>query len=133
MEIEEVQKYCQGLRHTTETVQWGSDLVFKVGGKMYAVVSLEPSLHWMSFKCSPERFAELIEREGIEPAPYLARSQWVALRDNLVMSRNETKQSIRQAYEIVFAKLPKKMQATLRMNDSAKPDSGLRKKLGPKA
>jgi predicted DNA-binding protein (MmcQ/YjbR family) len=114
MEIEEVRKYSLGLPHTTETVQWGNDLVFKIGGKMYAVISLEPSQHWMSFKCSPERFAELIERQGIDPAPYLAKSQWVALKDKTVMNKTEIKQSILQAYEIVFSKLPKKLQSNLK-------------------
>jgi len=57
----------------------GADLVFKIGGKMFAVAALEPGPVSMSFKCSPEDFAELTERPGVIPAPYLARAQWVAL------------------------------------------------------
>src|SRR5215467_1574605 len=79
MDVEWVRRYCLSLPHTTETVQWGSDLVFKVAGKMYAVAATEPVRVWLSFKCSPENFAELVEREGVIPAPYMARAQWVAL------------------------------------------------------
>ncbi len=118
MEIEWVRQYCRLLPHTTQTIQWGSDLVFKVGGKMYAVLALEPGGHWMSFKCSPEAFAELIERRGITPAPYLARAHWVALEESSVLSRAELKGLIRSAYDIVFSKLPKKTQDTLRITNA---------------
>src|SRR5437870_219103 len=73
MNIDWVRQYCLSLPHTTETVQWGDDLVFKIAGKMYAVAALEPGDHWLSFKCTPEEFARLVEMEGIIPAPYLAR------------------------------------------------------------
>ena len=66
--------------HTTEEVLWGGDLVFKIGGKMYAVTVLEPGPLCLSFKCTPETFAELTERPGIIPAPYSARYHWVALK-----------------------------------------------------
>lgn len=80
MDIDWIREYCLALPHTTEKVQWGNDLVFKVGGKMYAVVALEPGDQWLGFKCTPEDFVALIERPGIIPAPYLARAHWVSLR-----------------------------------------------------
>jgi predicted DNA-binding protein (MmcQ/YjbR family) len=113
MDVEWVRQYCLTLPHTTHTVQWVSSLVFKVGGKMYAVVSLEPGKYWMSFKCSAEDFAELTERPGIDPAPYLARAQWVALAEDNVLPRRELKALIRSAYDQVYAKLPKKVQSGL--------------------
>ena len=74
MDIESVRKFCLSLPHVTEDVQWENDLLFRIGNKMFAVVSLESaSDHCMSFKCTPEVFAELTEREGIMPAPYVAR------------------------------------------------------------
>ena len=79
MSIDRVRSYCKSLPHTTETAQWGSDLVFKIGGKMFAVMGLEPGPIWLSFKTTPEEFADLLERPGIIPAPYLARAHWVAL------------------------------------------------------
>ncbi len=114
MDIDWLRRYCLALPHTTETVQWGHDLVFKIGGKMYAVLALEPGNHWLSFKCSPEDFASLIEREGVIPAPYLARAHWVALETADALSRAETKKLIRQAYDLVLTKLPKKTRAALR-------------------
>ena len=79
MTLDAVRKFCRALPGATEDVKWGNDLVFSVGGKMFAVVCLEPP-HQISFKCTPEEFAELIEREGIIPAPYLARAMWVQER-----------------------------------------------------
>jgi predicted DNA-binding protein (MmcQ/YjbR family) len=99
--------------HCTETVQWGFDLVFKVGGKMFAVTPLEPAPVCLSFKCSPEDFADLTERPGIIPAPYMARAQWVALERDGALTAAEIKRYLRQSYALVFAKLTKKMQAEL--------------------
>ena len=88
--------------------------MFKIAGKMYAMAELEGADHWLSFKCSAEDFAELCEREGIIPAPYLARAQWVTLETEDAIPRPELKRLLRQAYDLVFAKLPKKTQAGLR-------------------
>jgi predicted DNA-binding protein (MmcQ/YjbR family) len=113
MDIEWLRRYCMALPHTTETVQWES-LVFKIAGKIYVIAALEPGDTWLSFKCSAEDFAELCEREGVIPAPYLARAQWVALESEDALSRAEVKRLVRQAYDLVFAKLPKKIQAGLK-------------------
>ena len=101
------------LPHTTETVQWGNDLVFKIGGKIYAVTPLEPAPTWLSFKCTPDDFAELTERPNIIPAPYMARAQWVALEREGALSRAEIKKLLRKSYDLVKGKLPKKTQASL--------------------
>jgi predicted DNA-binding protein (MmcQ/YjbR family) len=113
MDIESVRKYCMSLPHSTETVQWGNDLVFKIGGKMYAVAALEAGDHWLSFKCSPEDFADLLERPDVIPAPYLARAQWVALERRDALTAVEMRNSLKKAYDLVFAKLTKKTQAEL--------------------
>ena len=113
MDIEWIRRYCLSLPHATEQIQWGNDLVFKIAGKMFALVVLEPAPVWMSFKCSPEDFAELTEREGIRPAPYMARAQWVALATPDTLTPAELQQYVRRSYDLVFAKLPKKVQAGL--------------------
>jgi predicted DNA-binding protein (MmcQ/YjbR family) len=107
-------QYCLSLPHTTEEVLWGGDLVFKIGGKMYAAAPLEPGPVAMSFKCTPEEFAELVERPGIIPAPYAARYHWVALEDEDALKRAEIKRLVRDSYDLVLAKLPRKKQAALR-------------------
>ena len=71
MKIDWLREHCISLPHATETVQWGDDLVFKIAGKMFAVVPLEPSAPTLlAFKCTPEKFAELVEIPGIIPAPW---------------------------------------------------------------
>jgi predicted DNA-binding protein (MmcQ/YjbR family) len=111
--IDWLRTYCLSLPHTTEHVPWGDDLVYKIGGKMFAASALTPVGHRMSFKCSPEDFAELTERPGIVPAPYCARMHWVALEAEDALPRTEIKRLVRLGYDFVFAKLPKRAQAEL--------------------
>jgi predicted DNA-binding protein (MmcQ/YjbR family) len=113
MTIDSVREICRALPGTTEDIKWGQDLVFSIGGKMYAVVCLEPP-HTVAFKCTPEEFAELVERDGIIPAPYLARAMWVqeqAIGDAL--DRQELRTLLRASYELVQAKLPKRKRAAV--------------------
>jgi predicted DNA-binding protein (MmcQ/YjbR family) len=113
MNIEWVREFCLSLPHTTEHIQWEIDLVFKVGGRMFAVVPTEPGHLWMSMKCSDEEFAELIERPGIIPAPYLARAKWVALESEDTLPRPDVQRLLREAHDLVFAKLPGRVQGQL--------------------
>jgi predicted DNA-binding protein (MmcQ/YjbR family) len=117
MDIEQVDAYCLSFPHATENVQWGNDLVFKIAGKMFAVIGLAPaSDHCLSFKCTPEKFAELTERAGIVPAPYVARYHWVAFERFNAVSEKELKTLLRNSYDLVFEKLPKKIREQLREN-----------------
>lgn len=114
MDIESVRKFCLSLPHVTEGIQWENDLLLRIGNKMFAVISLEAaSDHCMSFKCTPERFAELVEQEGIMPAPYVARYHWVALERFDVLPERELKDLLKTAYELVRDKLPKKVREEL--------------------
>ena len=113
MTIDSAREYCLSMPHAAESLQWGNDLVMKVGGKMFAVIVLEPAKVWISFKCTPEEFAELTERPGVIPAPYSARYYWVALQTKDALNTTELKQHLRQSYELVFEKLPKRTRAGL--------------------
>lgn len=114
MDIESVRKFCLSLPHVTEDVQWESDLLFRIGNKMFAVVALDAATdHRMSFKCTPEMFAELTEREGIVPAPYVARYHWVALKRFDALPERELKELLRNAYQLILEKLPRKSRAQL--------------------
>jgi predicted DNA-binding protein (MmcQ/YjbR family) len=114
MDIEQVHAYCLSFPRVSEEVLWGNDLVFKIGGKMFAVIGLDPaSDHRLSLKCTPEKFAELVEQDGIVPAPYVARYHWVALERFNVLGDKELKALLRQAYDLVFEKLPKKLKVHL--------------------
>lgn len=110
MDHERMREYCMSFPHATETVQWGNDLVFKIAGKMFAVVVLDKSSPLvMSFKCTPEEFAELTERDGIEPAPYVARYHWIALHSFGAIPKKELQRLVRHSYDLVREKLPKKV------------------------
>jgi predicted DNA-binding protein (MmcQ/YjbR family) len=135
MNVDAIREFCMSLPHATEQVQWVRDLVFKVGGKMFCVVNLEPQREevLMSFKATEEEFHELQEVEGIIPAPYMARNKWVALQRWDVLPMREVKRLIRKSYELVYAKLPKKVQegfgqgrgpSTRRRRKRAAPRSG---------
>ena len=114
MNSESVRAHCLSFPHVTETVQWGNDLVFKIAGKIFAVMVLEPPAKYvMSFKCTEEKFNELIEQEGIDPAPYMARNKWVSLERFDVLSDRELKELLRNSYQLVFDKLPKKLRTQL--------------------
>ena len=108
MDVDWLRKLCLSFPGATEQIQWGYDLLFKVGGKMFAVTPLEPAPVCLSFKASPEHFAELTERPNIIPAPYLARAQWVALQTRDALPENELARLLRDSYDMVFAKLPRK-------------------------
>ena len=113
MDLEWLRQLCLSFPGATEQIQWGSDLLFKVGGKMFAVTPLEPARVCLSFKASPENFADLIERPHIIPAPYLARAQWVALEIRDALPYDELARLLRDSYDLVAAKLPKKIRESL--------------------
>ena len=112
-DIDWVRHLCLSFPHATEQVTWGADLTFRISGKIFAVTVLEPAKVWLSFKCSPQNFAELTERAGIIPAPYLARAQWVALETRDALSREELATLLRESYDFVVAKLPRKIRESL--------------------
>ena len=113
MNIEQLRELCLSFPGVTEQIQWGDDLLFKVGGKMFAVTPLVPAKLWISLKANPENFAELTERPGIIPAPYLARANWIALESHDALPTAEISQLLRESYELVLAKLPRKIQESI--------------------
>jgi predicted DNA-binding protein (MmcQ/YjbR family) len=121
MHIEELRKHCLSFPAATEHEIWGNDLTFKVGNKMFAHAALEVARVWLSFKTSDERFAELVERQDVIPAPYLARAKWVALESREAIPAAELRELLREAYDLVVAKLPKKTQASLNTKAKTKP------------
>jgi predicted DNA-binding protein (MmcQ/YjbR family) len=114
--IEWVRLFCLSLPHATEDVQWGHDLLFRIAGKMFCVANMEPQLvpTKIAFKCTPDKFAELVEIEGIIPAPYMARNHWVAIIEMDALRQPELKELIQASYQLVLEKLPKRTQAGLR-------------------
>jgi predicted DNA-binding protein (MmcQ/YjbR family) len=113
MDASWVRDLCLSFPSVTEHMIWGNDLTFKVAGKMFAHAVLEPAPVWLSFKTSPDNFFELTERPNIVPAPYLARARWIALETKDALSSAELSVFIRESYDLVVAKLPKKTRDSL--------------------
>ena len=112
--IDWIREVCLSFHHTTENIQWGDNLIFRVANKIFCIAPLEPTAAAkLSLKCTPEKFAELIEVEGIIPAPYLARNYWVAFVELNALRQSEIRELIENSYRLVFEKLPKRMQAEL--------------------
>ena len=134
MDAERLRAYLLTLPHVAETMQWGANLVYwagdkAIGGKMFALINLDEPTQpiraanqqpatsnqqlLLSYAAGPERYADLLERDGLVPAPYMARIHWVAAERWNVFSATEWQRELRAAYEITLAKLPKKVRATL--------------------
>lgn len=118
MGIERTRAYLLSLPHAEETLQWDL-LVYwvgdkAVGGRMFAMLEPEPGQEQvLSFAVLPENFHDLLETEGVRPAPYLARAHWVAVTDWQVFPERELHAHLHRAYERVEAKLPPRTQRLL--------------------
>jgi predicted DNA-binding protein (MmcQ/YjbR family) len=110
MNLNKAKQVCRKLPGATEDIKWGADLVFSVGGKMFAVMGADASADGISFKVDDDRFLELTDRPGIIPAPYLARVKWVRIEDLKAVGDAEAAEMLKRSYELVFSKLTKKLQ-----------------------
>ncbi|UCH64471.1 MAG: MmcQ/YjbR family DNA-binding protein [Ignavibacterium sp.] len=115
MNLELLEEMCSKLKETTKDIKWGNDLCFLIGEKIYCVAGLEPPLA-VSLKVPPEEFNELTNREGIIPAPYLARYSWILIEDMNAFNNKEWQNYIEQSYNLIFNKLSKKTQRAIGEN-----------------
>lgn len=114
MNASELRKLVAKWPGVTEDLKWGADLVFSVGGKMFAVTGTDPKeAGRISFKVPDERFLELTDRKGIVPAPYLARARWVMVERGAALDCAELESLLRGSYALVLAKLPRSTQRAL--------------------
>ena len=105
MDVESVRSYCLSFPRATENLQWGDDLCFKIGGKIFPTLGLDNRR--MCFKCVPEKFAQSVEQEHIRPAPYVGRYKWVMLNRPDALRDGELQELIQQSFQMVAAKAPK--------------------------
>ena len=123
MDAERTREFLKSLplvvETATNTTRWGDKLVFRVGeqaagGKMFSQIDFEEDGRAiLSFAAGPEGFRELIERDGVVPAPYRARLHWVALMRWDAIGDAELRELLRSAVAITFAKLPKRTRDLL--------------------
>ena len=105
---------CRTFPGVTEDIKWECVRVFSVGEKMFAITHADrPNLD-LGFKVDDDRFLELTDRPGIIPSPDLARAKWVQVKEDRALSDAEVAELLRRSYELVFAKLTRKLQREIR-------------------
>ncbi|REG96484.1 MmcQ/YjbR family DNA-binding protein [Flavobacterium aquicola] len=118
MNLETYYEYCLSKKGVTEHFPFDEDtLVFKVGGKMFALSSL---LQWekgnpsMNLKCDPERAQELrAEYDAIQPGFHMSKVHWNTIAVNSDVPNALLKELIDHSYELVFKSLTKKIQTEI--------------------
>jgi predicted DNA-binding protein (MmcQ/YjbR family) len=113
MNLDSLRAHCLSFPNAAEKVQWEDHLLFTIGGKMFVITSFEPGPFVVTLKPDPEHRLELLEIEGVEPAPYLAKAGWISIRQWDSLRDAEWRELVAESYRMVLAKLPKKLQAKL--------------------
>ncbi|SFT62382.1 Predicted DNA-binding protein, MmcQ/YjbR family [Lishizhenia tianjinensis] len=114
MNIEEIRTYCLQKKSVEESFPFDAEtLVFKVAGKMFALMALEKG-DGVNLKCDPERALELRDRyEGVLPGYHMSKVHWNTVKINSDVPDALFFELIDHSYELVVQKLPKKIQKTL--------------------
>ncbi len=108
MDLEDIRQFCLSLPGTTEDIKWEDHLCFNIGGKMYVITSLSGETT-MTVKVADEDFDALVTKPGISKAPYIGRYKWILLEDYTVIDTKQLKSFMRQSYDLIKSKLPKKI------------------------
>lgn len=108
-----------GLKSAVLAHQWGDASVAKVGGRIFAIFSVEGPTPTISFKCSDMAFELLPEVRGCRPAPYLARAKWIAVTEGGALSAEEVSAYIVEAHRIIAGRLPRALREGLGLSDGA--------------
>jgi len=114
MHLDEILQFCLQLKGTTEHFPFDQKtLVFKVMGKMYALIDVETP-DSINLKCDPERAIELRERYAcVLPGWHMSKKHWNTVLLNNELNTNELQELIVHSYELVVSSLPKKLQHEL--------------------
>ena len=110
MAPEAVDAFCRTLPGATMDILWEVDQVYKVGGKMFAVMGPSGTL---SFKVNDVAFEMLVETRAARPAPYMARAKWVFLDDLTSFDGTDLEAYLMEAHAIIAARLTRKQRAAL--------------------
>lgn len=115
MNLETYYEYCLSKNGVTEHFPFDEDtLVFKVGGKMFALTSLsqwEKGNPSVNLKCDPEYAQELrAQYDAIQPGFHMSKVHWNTIAVNEGVSDQFVKELIDHSYELVFKSLTKKLQ-----------------------
>ena len=114
MNIEELREYCIKKNGVTETFPFGElTLVFKVGGKIFLITSLDES-NSFNAKCDPERAMELREQyTEVIPGYHMNKKHWNTVYMDGQLPNKLLREIIDHSYELVLSGLPKKTRDKL--------------------
>ncbi|WP_299024872.1 MmcQ/YjbR family DNA-binding protein [uncultured Sulfitobacter sp.] len=115
MTRDEIKSFCAALPHATHVVQWGGSDVYKIGGKLFAVVGMGGNADAVTFKTSHLAFEILSDSPGLRPAPYLASRglKWIQHYGPPGLTDQSLRDHIRASYDMVAAGLTRKLRAEL--------------------
>jgi predicted DNA-binding protein (MmcQ/YjbR family) len=115
MDLEEFREYCLNKPHVTEGTPFGETvLVFKVGGKMFALASLDEIPATANLKCDPDRALELRDRyEQVRPGYHMNKKHWNTVDLGRGIPDVELRTMIDHSYELVVSSLPKAVRKKL--------------------
>lgn len=111
MNIEEIRDYCLSFQFVTEEFPFDENtLVFKVKGKMFALMNVEV-FDYINLKCDPELAIELREEyNGIKPGFHMNKKHWNSVYIEMDVDFEMIKKLIFDSYQLVVKSLPKKIQ-----------------------
>ena len=117
MDLETFREYCLKKPHAAEATPFGEDvLVFKVGGKMFALTSLDEIPATVNLKCDPDRALELRDRyEQVRPGYHMNKKHWNTVEIDSGMADTELRKMIDHSYELVVQSLPRTLRAKLKL------------------
>jgi predicted DNA-binding protein (MmcQ/YjbR family) len=110
--LSEIGVFCRGLPGATVDIKWEDNLMFSIGGKIFAGMQCDDAGS-VGFKCDDVEFERLTKVEGVIPAPYAARFGWVKVVRAGALKRAQLEKHLRRSYELVRAGLPAKVRAGL--------------------
>jgi predicted DNA-binding protein (MmcQ/YjbR family) len=119
MDAKRMRAMLSKLPHVAETAAWSTYVLFwaadkSIGGKLFAMMNpVNETNGVITYAAGLERYAELLEREGVSPSVEFPRSQWVQVERWDVFCQAEWQSEMEAAHAIITAKLPKRTRDLL--------------------
>ena len=120
MTYDEFNAFCESLPATSYVMQWNNSHVWKVGGKLFAVLGWSNGKSAATFKVSELAFEVLSDMPGLRPAPYLASRglKWIQNFDAPGLPDTELQAHIAASWRMIASALPRKKRAELGLDDA---------------
>ena len=117
MDLAQFREYCLTKPQVTEGTPFGEDvLVFKIGGKMFALASLDEVPSTVNLKCDPDQALELRDRyEQVRPGYHMNKKHWNTVEIDSGLRETELRKMVDHSYELVVQSLPRTVRAKLKL------------------